>query len=158
MVASGKLVICWTPSLIVLIEYINFHFCTILIRLEIAELAIASYSQLQLVVVSGKLVINQTPSLIVIAQFKNFPIYTVLIRLEIAELATASYAIASHGWELVSQLVDLVLQFLLTQCIYQISASHLVQKGLKYTCLGGWVEWVCGRHNDHNANLSSNQT
>ena len=45
VVASGQLVICWTASLIVLIEYTNFHFCTILIRLEIAEIAIASGSQ-----------------------------------------------------------------------------------------------------------------
>ena len=33
-----------TPSLIVLVEYTNFPFYTFLIRLEIAELAIAYYS------------------------------------------------------------------------------------------------------------------
>ena len=89
-VASGQLVISQTPSLIELVEQTNFTFCTFLIRLEIAELAITSYSQLQLVVASGQLVISYTPSLIVVAEYTNFPFYTFLIRLEIAELAIAS--------------------------------------------------------------------
>ena len=44
LVASGFLVISWTPSLNVVVEYTNFSFYTILILLEIAEFAIASFS------------------------------------------------------------------------------------------------------------------
>ena len=75
-----------------LFEYTNFPFYSILIRLEIAELAIVSYSQLQLVVASGYLVNSQTPSLIILVEQTNFPFYTTLIQLEIAELAKASYS------------------------------------------------------------------
>ena len=90
MVASGKLVLSKTLSLIVLADYTNFLLYTVLIQLEIAELAIASYSYLQLVVASGKLVISKT--LIVLNVYTNFPLYTVLFQLEIAELAIASYS------------------------------------------------------------------
>ena len=41
--ANGKLLISYTPNLTVLAEYTNFPFYTFLIRLEIAELAIAYY-------------------------------------------------------------------------------------------------------------------
>ena len=44
-----------TPSLIVLVEYTNFAFYTFLIQLEIAELALASYCWLQLVIASDQL-------------------------------------------------------------------------------------------------------
>ena len=44
LVASGKLVISWTPSHIELVEYTNFPFYTIFLWLEIAEIDIASYS------------------------------------------------------------------------------------------------------------------
>ena len=44
VVARGKLVISYTHSLIVLVESTSFPFYTILIRLEIAELAKANYS------------------------------------------------------------------------------------------------------------------
>ena len=45
---------CGTPcSLIVVVKQTNFPFYTFLIQLEIAELAIASYSKLQLVIASG---------------------------------------------------------------------------------------------------------
>ena len=56
MVASGLLVISQTTSLIVLAERTNFTFHKISIRLEIAELDIASYSYLsvfQLLTVSS---------------------------------------------------------------------------------------------------------
>ena len=58
VLASGQLLISWTPSLIVLVEYTNSPCYTILIRLEIAEIAIASYKQLQLVVASGQLAMS----------------------------------------------------------------------------------------------------
>ena len=67
-----------------------FPFNTILIRLEIAEIDIASYSQLQLVVACGQLVISSTPSLIVLVENTNFPFYKISICLEIAELDIAS--------------------------------------------------------------------
>ena len=70
-------------------KYTNFPFYSILIRLE---LAIVSYSYLQLVVASGYLVNSQTPSLIILVEQTNFPFYTTLIQLEIAELAKASYS------------------------------------------------------------------
>ena len=92
VVASGQLVISQTSSLIVIVEQNNFPFYTVLIRLEIAELDRASYSQLQLVVASEQLVISQIPCLIVLVKQTNFPLYTVLIRLEIAELDLASYS------------------------------------------------------------------
>ena len=44
MVASGYVVISQTYTLIVVIENTKFPFHTVLIWLEIAELAIASYS------------------------------------------------------------------------------------------------------------------
>ena len=69
---------------------INFPIYTVLIRLALAELAIASYSQQQLGVASGQLVISWTPNLIVLAEQTNSPIYIVLIQLEIVELAIAS--------------------------------------------------------------------
>ena len=53
MVASGELMISWTPILIVPVGYTNIPFYDILFRLEIPEIAIASYSQPQLVVASG---------------------------------------------------------------------------------------------------------
>ena len=43
----------WRTSLILLVKWTNFHFYTILIQLEIAELAIAKYIQLQEVVACG---------------------------------------------------------------------------------------------------------
>ena len=58
-----------------------------------AELAIASFSQLQLVIARRQLVIGQqTPSFIVLVEQTNIPFYTFLIGLEITELTIASYS------------------------------------------------------------------
>ena len=89
--ASGQLVISQTPRRIVLVELTSFPIYTFFIRLEITELAIASSSQLQLVIPSGQLVIKQTSSLIAIVEQTNFSFYTFLIRLEIAEIVIAIY-------------------------------------------------------------------
>ena len=43
--ASGQLVTRYNQRLVVLIDYTNFPFYNVLIRLEIAELAVASLQQ-----------------------------------------------------------------------------------------------------------------
>ena len=157
--ASGYLGISQTSGLVVFVEQSNFPFYTFLIRLEIAELAIASYSQLQLVIASGQLVIIQTPSLIVLDEETNFPFYTFLIRLEIAELAIASYSQPQHFWEtsqwLASQLV--VLVWLNKASIPNFSFLGSLEVTQIY--LPGWVGgvggWVGGCHTDYKTNLSS---
>ena len=124
LIARGQL----NTSLIVLAEQTKVSYYTFLIQLEIAELAIASCSQLQLVMASDQLMFSQTPSLIVHVEQTNIPYYTFLIRLEIAELAIASYSqlqlVVGSGQLVIKQTPSVIILFEQTNFPFDFCLLH----------------------------------
>ena len=95
-------------------------------------------SQLVTAFLGDQLVDIQVTTQIVGSEYTNFAFYFIKSDLKQLRYDQNRHIIASHGNS--GRLAD--GQFGESKLLYKISASQLVQKWLKYTCLGGWADGV----------------